>query len=232
MLRDTASIGAQAGEAQPRITVTGRGGASTTPDMAHVTVGIQTEATTAREASTRCAEAMRRVLDALVAQGTEARHIQTAQLSLMPQQQHSPDGSWRRVGYAASNTVFVKLANIERAGPVVDAVIEAGGDDVTIQGIHLMASDTTTARTEARHAALADARAQAEDIATEMGLRLGTPLAIEVLGGGGPIHPMPRMAHAMAASVAQPVEAGEVEISVEVQVIFAILPAAPTPPRG
>lgn len=232
MDRETASGAAQSGEAQPRMTVVGRGAASTIPDLAHVVVGIQTEAPTAREASTKCAEAMRRVLDALAAQGIEARHIQTAQLSLTPQQQHSPDGSWRRVGYAAANSIFVTLANIERAGTVVDAVIEAGGDDVLVQGIHLLASDTSAARTAARHAALADARAQAEDIATEMGLRLSAPLAIEVLGGGGPIHRMPRMAHAMAASVPQPVEAGEVEITAEVQVVFGMLPGVPPQPRG
>lgn len=215
------------GQIQPHITITGRGTASVVPDIARISMGIEVEAQTAREASTRCAEAMRRVLDALSAQGVQGRDVRTSHLAIMPQYEHTPEGNRRRVGHSASNTVLATLRATDRVGIVLDAVIDAGGDEVTIQNIELTASDTSAAQIEARHAALADARTQAQDIASQMGLHLGQPLAIEMGAGGTPFPPPRHAAFSLAHAAAQPVEAGEIEVHAEVEVVFAIYAMLP-----
>jgi uncharacterized protein YggE len=80
------------------------------------------------------------------------------------------------------NTVFVTLRDLESLGDVLDAVIEAGAN--SINGIQFDVADRTEALSEARKAAVADARAQAEELAAAAGLELGAIQNISTYGGG------------------------------------------------
>ncbi len=211
-----------------QITVVGRGTARVVPDIAQVTIGVQVEAPTAREASAQSAAAMRRVLDTLAAHGVERRDVRTGHVMLSPRYESSPEGPPRRVGHTATNTADVTLTAIDTVGEVIDAVVEAGGDDVLVQGVRLAVRDTSVAQVEARHAALADALAQARDIVQVMGLSLGAPLTIAPaqagIGPRGFAAPMMQAAYARAAPT--PIEAGEVEVAVELEVTFGARPVS------
>ena len=216
--------GGEARSEPGKVTVTGQGSVSVAPDEAQITAGIQVRAATAKEASAQGAEAMQRVIAALKAQDVADKRIQTGFYSINPEYSQSQEERGpRKVGYITTNTVMATITELDRVGAILDALVEAGGDDVTIQGVHLAARNTAEAQTQARSAAVADARTQAEQIARDLGVQLGAPASARqtnVSSGGGPIRPM--RAYSLARGAATPVEAGEIEVSVEVEVVWAM----------
>jgi diguanylate cyclase (GGDEF)-like protein/PAS domain S-box-containing protein len=92
--------------AMARLTVGGQGLSSAQPDLATISLGVSSRAATAAEAMTQNAEAQNKVIEALKAEGIEARDIQTSGLNLSPMLDYSKDGEAPRVtGYAANDII-------------------------------------------------------------------------------------------------------------------------------
>lgn len=223
-VRPGPGVGQAAGDEPRKITATGEGTVSVAPDEAHISAGIQVRAATAKEASAQGAEAMRRAIAALKAHEVPDKRIQTGYYAITPEY-YQTETERRKVGYITTNTVVATITELDRVGAILDALVDAGGDDVTIQGVHLAARDTVEAQSRARTAAVNDARAQAEQLARDLGVRLGLPLSVRQTnvstGGGMPIRPM-RAAYSMARGAPTPIEAGEIDVSVEVEVVWAM----------
>ncbi len=209
--------------AMPRtITVVGTGMTNMPPDRAFLEIGVRATATSAQEATRQGAEAMHAVIAILKARGIADRHIQTGYFSITPEYEHRNEGGPRRVGHSATNSVHVVITDLSAVSSMLDAVVDAGGDLIVVNGIRLNVSDPQAAQDEAMRAALREARRQGELIAQEMGVTLGAPLAIQPQGGRMPM-PGPRMAAlARQPAYSSPIEAGEMEITVTLEVIFAI----------
>jgi uncharacterized protein YggE len=120
------------------------------------------------------------------------------------------------VGYTASNTVSATIRKIGDAGDIVDAAVGAGANQV--YGPNLLASDQDAAYRNALKAAVAEARAKAETLATASSATLGKITAI-VEGGGA--MPMP-MAVGAAKDSSVPIEPGTQRIEATVSVTFAL----------
>ena len=206
---------------QRSIQVVGRGTAAIAPDVAVVQLGVRVVAPTAQEATSRAAEALTAMLAVLRQGGVADRDIQTGYVNISPEYQHGPEGQ-RRTGNSATNTVQVRVRSLEKTGALLDAIVAAGGDAVIVNGVQLEASDPQAARAEAQRLALLDARAQAEQMARVMGVWVGEVLRI---GQGDDARPGPlrgaRMA--MMAAPVTPIEAGELQVTANVKVIFAIV---------
>src|SRR5579864_5012724 len=97
------------------ITVSGHGDVSVAPDMALVTLGVQTRAEDAATASSNNAAKMSAVIAAVEAQGVTADHIQTTNLSLYFDDQRSE--------YIDEHDITVRIDNIAKAGAVIDAAV-------------------------------------------------------------------------------------------------------------
>src|SRR5262249_25594378 len=134
------------------ITVTGAGTATGTPNQALFTFGVSTKAKTAVQALAANSTAMRKLIDALKAAGIPSASLQTSSVSMSPIT--SEDGQ-DIVGYAASNSVTATIANVSRAGDVVDAAVAAGANQV--DGPSLTVSDQSSLYNTALKAAIADA---------------------------------------------------------------------------
>jgi uncharacterized protein len=204
------------------IQVTGTGTANLKPDVVTVQLGVRTTASTAREASQNAAKALNAMLSVLRQHGVEDRHIQTGYLNLSPEYQYNGNTP-KRIGHSASNTVNVRITTLEKAGPIIDAIVDAGGDLVVINSVNLEASDPLPARTEAQRAALLDARAQAEHMAGVLGATVGTVLQIGQNEGHRPGPVFGSVARAAKVAAAPtPIEAGELTITANVVVIFTL----------
>src|SRR5439155_326644 len=136
-----------------------------------------TRSKTAVQALAADSAEMRRLIDALKAAGIPASSLQTSSVSLSP---NTSDGGDTIVGYSASNTVSVTIANLGRAGKIVDAAVAAGANQV--DGPNLTVSDQGALYRAALKAAIADARVKAEAIAEASGLRVGTVSSVEETG--------------------------------------------------
>lgn len=204
------------GDSPPQRTITVGGSASVTavPDRATFTFGVDTRGQTAKEALSESAAAIRRVVDAVKGSGIDGKDVQTQQVSLYAQT--SSDG--RHIeGYAASASITVRVGDLERAGPLVDAAVAAGA--TSVYGPSLERSDADELRGRALADAVADARTKAEALADAAGGSLGDVLT--VTEGGGTVPPIPYAGEALSARDVT-IEPGTQEIQASVTVTFEL----------
>lgn len=204
------------------ITVSGVGEATARPDEATVTLGVLTEAATAREALSANNAAMQEVFSQLTEIGIPEENIQTSNFSISPQYPpYRPDDNAPRriVGYQVSNMVSVLFEDLDRLGPGLDAIVSSGANQ--LYGISFSIGETDTLMMEARTDAVGDARARAETLAAAAGVTLGRVLNISE---GGSYNPQPVMyARAeMAMDSSVPVAAGQQTLTATVSMTFEI----------
>lgn len=212
------------------LSVSAEGRSTRTPDLATFTAGVTSQGDTAAAALAANSADMSRVIAALKRAGIADRDIQTSNLSLSPiyaPQRNLPDGTVtpaqpRIVGYQANNSVSVRQRKLADYGKVIDTLVSAGANQVN--GPSFEMEDPDPATDEARTAAMTKARARAELYAKAAGLKVGRILSISESGGWSPPQPvMYRMAKA-DAGMAAPVQAGELSLTMTVNVQFELLP--------
>ena len=205
------------------ITVDGIGRVTLTPDLATVSVGVQTQASTAAQAQSQASAAMAKIIAAVKGQGIADADMTSQWVSLSPQYgQYGPGGSPAKLtGYQASQSLEVKVRQLAKSGPVIDAAVSAGAN--VVGGISFSLSDSTAATAQARTAAVADAKKRAQALADAAGVQIGNVISISETSSPSPT-PI-AYDKAMAASGAfapTPIQPGTTEIEVDVEVTFEI----------
>jgi len=207
----------------PLLTLSAQGEVRVRPDMATVGTGVETRASTARDAMAQNAAQMERLVAALVKAGIERKFIQTSSINLSPQYDYSNarEGQPPRfVGYQASNQLSVIAHDLAKLGPLIDAMVAAGATN--INGPSFGVADDSALLRQAREKALDDAKERAQFYAARSGYRSVRLVSISEQGGGYPV-PMPMMAMAKAESAAAtPVEPGQVAASVTLNVQYVM----------
>ena len=128
------------------------------------------------------------------------------------------------IGYQVSNQLVVKLRDLDAAGSVIDEVTSAGGDLIRFQGINFTIEDTEALRDQARAAAISDMMDKANQVATLTGVELGKLINISETGGQprAQFDSLERVSFASAKAAPTPIMAGELEVTVTVQALYAI----------
>ncbi len=203
------------------ISVSGTGRAALPPDIATVTVGVVQDGSTVAAVRSAAATTMRDVLAALRAAGVADRDVRTSGLSLGPRYEYPTSGGQTLVGYELRNSVVARLRDLDRVSDAIDGALAAGAS--SLDGLTFDVEDRAAAEGAARAAAVADALAKASALAQAAGAEIGSVLAISEGSPDVPAPPRPmfRMA-AMADASPTPVEAGESEIVVSVNIVVAI----------
>ncbi len=201
------------------LTVTGE--VSTAPDMATVNFGVVSQGKTAAEAMKASNVRMNAVMSALKAAGIAAKDIQTSNLQLNPQYNYANNQAPKLTGYEARNQVTVRVNDLDKTGPVIDAVIGAGVNQIDQIGFGL--KDNGAVLDQARQKAVATLTQRAALYASATGLKLKKLLSIEE--GSAPSYhpPMPVMAmRAEAKDASTPVSAGELQQSITITGTFEL----------
>jgi uncharacterized protein YggE len=208
---------------QRAVNVSGTGRVSAQPDVAVVTLGVQTEAEDAATALSQNSQQMQALVDALKEAGIAADDIQTQVVSLYPRYQQSPDvqGQGELIGYTATNTVAVRIRELDKVGETLDTAVQAGGN--RIESIGFEVSDPSQYMDQAREAAWNDALHKAEQLASLAGVGLSEVLTISESGSGP--QPVVERPVAAAASAAVPIEPGSQTIEVDLQVTWLLTEA-------
>ncbi|WP_297802894.1 SIMPL domain-containing protein [uncultured Brevundimonas sp.] len=204
-------------QAQPSLNLSATGRVKVAPDQATLNFGVMTEAATAQEAMQTNATQMTRVVEALRRAGIDQRDIQTSGLNLSAQYDYQENQSPRLRGYQAVNRVTVVIRDLSKTGRTADAVVAAGVNQ--IDGISFGLQNPGAAEDQARRLAVQALQAKAALYAEALGRPLGS---IRNLTEGGGYRPAPQMAmYARAASAdATPVEAGELEVSIDITGVY------------
>lgn len=196
------------------ITAAGTGSVTLTPDRATFSFGTVSQARSASAALAATSQSVGRVIDALRKAGVSRNDIQTSEVSLSPR---SNDSGEAIVGYTASNTVTVTVRRLANAGEIVDAAVTAGANQM--YGPSLLAADQDAAYRNALNAAVAEARAKAETLASSAGLTLGR---VTSLAESGAAPPRPFASEDAMRTAAVPIEPGTQKIEAAVSVTFAL----------
>jgi uncharacterized protein YggE len=181
-------------------------------------VDVRQIATDAADAMRQNATRMDAVIKALTDLGIDRADIATASVSLMPVYDNS--GS-HVTSYQAQNEITVTLHDLSKVGTTIDAATAAGAN--VTNGITFQLSQGSAALASALREAVADARSQAEVLASAAGASLGDVLAISEGSAGGPV---PYAEPAAGRDASTPVIPPDVQTSVTVTVAWALQPSA------
>ena len=211
----------QPGAPPAGITVSGEGEVTGTPDVAYLSLGVQTEGKTAREAMDANSAAMSAVIDAVKRAGIPEQALRTTGVNLVPittQPRPGDQAPPQIAGYRASNTVAVTVDSIAKVGEVLDAAVGAGAN--VAGGLRFAIKDEAPQRRRAREMAAQSARTKAEALAAALGLRL---TGVQAVVDEGPAGPIVRQAQAATAEGAQavPVQPGELTVRARVRIVFS-----------
>ncbi len=226
------SYNSQAGSMNSGIWVTGQATLEIPADVAQVSIGVESRETTIGEARQKAAVAMDSVLNAIKANGISEDDIVTTNFNIYPQtiwvDVSDSLGRYsepRITGYTVTNTVQITVRDIENLSPVVDSASTAGGDLIRINSIQFTVGDSSVFGEQIRQQAAANALAKADVYARAMGVTLGQLVYLTEIGSSVPMasaYPQTEFATADAEFKSTPISAGDVNLSVTVQAVFAI----------
>ncbi len=230
----------KADDYQSSITVTGEGRAFVVPDTAVFSYVVQAEAPTAKEAQQKITASTKKVVEALRAAGVEEADIKTQNYNVYPRYEYRtasvsidngsnrpimPVGETRvLVGYEATQTDQVRVRKVEEAGDLLALTTDNGATSVS--SVDFIVWDETAIQSEARKLAIEDAQAKADELADQLGVRLGDIKDFYENDGGQPSimydAKMEMIANDSSAGSSPEISLGENEILKTVSITFEI----------
>jgi uncharacterized protein len=219
------------------ISVTGNGQVTVQPDIALLSIGVNTQGSSAQAAAQQNAQTMAKVIAALENLGINSSSIQTVSYDIYQQNQYATpvvcstplnstacfsSGGYEvddevQVTISASNQTVSQLGT--QAGAAIDAAVAQGANEV--YGVQFTASNTQLqqANTEALQAAVKDASAQADAIASTLGVTITGVVSVTT----SPAYLPTPVVSAVAGSSQTPIVAPQsLTISASVQAVYAI----------
>ncbi|APX00758.1 SIMPL domain-containing protein [Arthrobacter sp. QXT-31] len=199
------------------VAVTGYGTAEAAPDLLTLSIGVECRRNTAGDAYAAAGAASAAVTGALRARGVQSQDIRTSGLNVRADVVWQEGRGQQVTGYIASSTLSVRLRDLAAGSAVIAAAVEAGGNDVRLDGVQLGFADTAAILALARENAWADARTAAAQLAGLADAELGEVISVRQQPVPSAPVPVGGMQRAFAAdSVA--VEAGNLSVSTSITV--------------
>lgn len=175
------SVPAEAGEAaapageqasqNSTLAVLGQGVVQVKPDFVRVNFTVVETAGTASEAQTASNAAMDKVFALLDEKGIAKEDYQTTSVNVWPQSRWNEDLQVSETyGYEMDNTITVTIRDIENAGSIIAAAIDAGANRV--DSVSYEVETSNEAYNEALRMAIARAREKAQLMADAAGVTL------------------------------------------------------------
>jgi hypothetical protein len=209
------------------LSVTGSGSVSITPDIAYISIGVQTESDTASKAIDENSSQTQKVIDSLTRKGVAAGDIRTSNFSIYSYSDQYYDDMCEPscMRYTVDNTVNVTIRDLSIMSELLDSAISAGAN--TIYSISFDLADKQADMAKARDLAVKNVQDQAAELAAAAGVELGEIQSISYYdnsvypytdygyggyGGGG----------GEAAAIAVPINPGTLNLSASVDIVYFI----------
>lgn len=202
-----------------QVTVVGSGQVQGAPDTLTVDASMEATAPDVTGAMNQTSDRQQAVINALVDAGVDRKDISTTTVTLQPQFGGSDNTTI--VGYRASNSIEVKLRQLDSASQALALIVSTGGNNTRINSVNYMIEDDSQLVRDARARAFNDAKDRAEQYAQLSGLDLGKVISISETAGGTPPTPMPAPRGAEMA-MAPPLEPGQQTVGFSVTVVWQL----------
>jgi uncharacterized protein YggE len=202
------------------ITVSATGTATVVPDAVRINATVSVLDTTSKGALSSAGATSTAVRSALTANKVATKDVATQSITVYPEYSYPASGTPTLSGYRATQSFDITIRNATTAGAVVDAIVEAGGDNLQVNGVSPFVLDSDKATETARTAAVKKAKSKAASYAKLLGVKLGRVIYLDESSTptAYPIY----TSTAKADSAATVVDLGEQKVSVSVVVRWAI----------
>ena len=230
----TAQLLRPGSSADTGIWVNGTGKATGDPNLGLLSLGVEALADTASEARETAAGAIDATISMLRSNNIQDRDMQTSQFSISPRyntQEITRCGGCRAefervlIGYQVTNTLTIKVRELDNIGNIIDGAIDAADNLVRIDRVSFTIENIKPLQNEAREEAIADLFTKANAMATLAGVKLGKLVFLTESGSSVP-QSFSRIESAAAFGFAgdksTSILAGELDANVNVQGVFAI----------
>lgn len=203
------------------ITVSAQGEIQVVPDRAYVLVSVQTRSSSAAAAAGENANKQTAVIASLRSLGVKDSQISTQNYTVVPETRNDNlDHTPRIVSYLVSNSLRVEVTDLATVGKVIDSALSHGANQVS--SVDFFESQAVDLYRKALAEAVANAKAQAEIMASAAGGHLGSLLELNSSGVRMPSPMFGAVRMAGVASSETPIMPGQdtIEASVTAKWVF------------
>lgn len=206
------------------ITVSAVGEVQATPDIAYLNAGVEVQAATAQAALDKANTGADAIAKALLGAGIAEKDIKTSGINVYPVNPANQDLTFATTPsyYRAYLSLQVTIQDISQAGKVLDVAAKAGANQ--IGGISYGLKDPAPRHIQALEQAIKQSRPYAEAVARSLGVPLGP--VVTVVETPGNYYSPAAMGYGGKGDVTTSIMPGQLSISVQVTVSYALQPAA------
>ena len=216
------------------VSTTGTANTNVNPDKVSVTIGVETNSTTAAEAAAANAELMQKVIDSLKSLGITDNQIATSYYSIFPVYDNvspicidiyprPPDCKPKSeiTGYRTVNTVTVTVDASSDIGKIIDAAVGAGANNVNGANFFVSDEKQQEIRDNLIEKAIANARNRADIASNAVGMNV---TGVQSINLNDIYFPVVYKDFAMSSGGAPttPITPGQQQVSLNVQVVFTM----------
>jgi uncharacterized protein len=207
---------------QRTLSVTGAGTVHVEPDIAVVSLGVQTTGADVGAAVQENNRRARAVADTLIEKGVASADLRTTNFYVSSQPRYDPMGMpTGETTYTVDNTLLFTLREPDRLGEILQLALRAGANSV--QSVGYGVADPSVPMDEARQMAIEDGKHQAEQLAVVAGASLGSVLGISDGGYAPPIYyEAPAFGKGGGGGGGVPVESGTLEYQAYVSLTYEL----------
>lgn len=204
------------------LNVNGTGTVQVQPDIARVSIGVNTQSPDISQALDDNTSASNAIKETLLGMGIAEEDIQTSNFNVYPQQQQimsdTPDmPAENQTVFVVQNTVNVVVRQLDSLGDILAAVVDQGAN--TIYGVTFDIEDPSVAYAEARQKAIDDAASQAQAIADAAGVKLGAISSISIGSNSSPVKTA-EMAVGQGGGSSVPISGGTLTVQVTANIVY------------
>ncbi len=204
--------------------VNGTGKVSASPDIGVADVAISVEAATAIAAQDEANKKSKTVVEYLKNTGIKSEDIKTSGYNIYPQYDYTSGRSYIR-GYQVTQSLTIKIRDLDKTNTIIDGVVDAGANQVS--SVRFEIDEPQEIRAEAREKAIAEAKQKADDLADQLGIRIGDVVSFYESNESYPMMYATGMGGGGDAMKAQSIPApelptGQNEVSVSVTITYQI----------
>ncbi|MBO7388029.1 MAG: SIMPL domain-containing protein [Methanomicrobium sp.] len=228
----TVGIASAAEPNEKVITVSGTGKVTTSPDTVIISVAVETENTDSQKAQKENADKMAQCINALKSIGITDSEMKTTGYTMYSYKSSSDSifGGDKTI-YHVRNTIQIKTSKIDLAGKIIDTATSNGANNVNSVRFTLSDEKSQEMRDSALKAAVAQARADADAVASAMGISI---VGVYYVNVDSSYTPMVYAETAMYKSAAMatgsmdeavratPIESSDVDVTASVSVAYII----------
>lgn len=216
------------GEMPRTISVSGTGTVDATPDIARLSLAVQRRNASMQVARDDTVRVSKDFLALCKKLGIPENKIRTSGLTIQPEYRWDEKTNQQVfTGYFVQRQLQVEVTDLNKLGDVIEGAIDAGVNEVSPPALD--SSKAKELNRDALAAATADAKANAERVASSLGVKLGAVRTV-VANGAMPRPPMPMqemrlqtMAMDSAGKAAANYVPGEISFEGRVEATFDVV---------